>query len=286
MAHLTRIGRSAVVVCLLAFAFLAAFPWGPLFAWSPVHPGYRQLQFSRADVLYANSAALDPAFSDIDRYVAAAESFHELKCASRIKVVVCGSWNDCLRFAGPFLLGQRPLAVTAPTGTVIFVTPGADGVADVGGLLRHELSHAVQSQNSSLLSVFRMLRQPWVSEGAAGVVAANGVTAPGRYLVSLPEAEFLSQAAAEDLWASFADSPRRDWRGRFSYTAWIYFWDRQIEHGGKATFLRFERACFADPENCRNTFACVYGTDLRNAVAQFQAEVRSGRVIAPERVLF
>src|SRR5579863_876237 len=276
MAHPTRIGRPAVMVCLLVFAFLAAFPWGSLFAWSPVHPGYRQLQYSRADVLYANSAALDPAFSDIDRYVAEAESFHELKCASKIKVVVCGSWNDCLRFAAPFLLGQRPLAVTAPTGTVIFVTPSADGWADVGGLLRHELSHAVQNQNRSLLSVLRMLRQPWVSEGVAGVLAANGVTAPGRHLVSLPEAEFLSKAATEDLWASFAAAPQKDWR--FSYTAWIYFWDREIEHGGKATFLRFERACFADPESCRNTFAGMYGTDLQNAVAQFQAEVRSGRV--------
>jgi hypothetical protein len=272
------------ILGMFALAFLAAFPWGPLFAWSPVHPGYQQTRFSRVDVVYADATPLDPAYREVDRYVAVAESFHELKCAKRIKVVVCGNWNDCLRFAAPFLVGQRPLAVTAPTGTVIFVTPGADGWADLGGLLRHELSHAVQNQNRSLLSVFRMLRQPWVSEGVAGVVAANGVTAPGRHLVSLPEAEFLSRATTEDLWDSFAAAPQKDWR--FSYTAWIYFWDRQIELGGKATFLRFERTCFADPEGCRNTFAGVYGTDLRNAVSQFQAEVRSGRIVSPERVLF
>ena len=50
-----------------------------------------------------------------------------------------------------------------------------------------------------------MLRQPWVSEGVAGVAAAMGATAPGRHLISLPEAEFLSRAAAEDLWPSFDD---------------------------------------------------------------------------------
>jgi len=53
-------------------------------------------------------------------------------------------------------------------GAVIFVTPNAAFTADIGGLLRHELSHAVLNQNRSLLSVLRMLRQPWVSEGVAG----------------------------------------------------------------------------------------------------------------------
>jgi hypothetical protein len=272
------------ILGLAILAFLAAFPWGPLFAWSPVHPGYRELQFSRADVLYPDSAALDPAYREVDRYVVVAESFHELRCSKKIKVVFCRNWNDCLRFAAPFLMGQRPLAVTVPTGTVIFVTPRGAGWADIGGLLRHELSHAVQNQNRSLVSVLRMLRQPWVSEGVAGVVAGLGVTAPGRELVSLPETEFLSRAKTEALWASFVAAPQRDWR--FSYTAWIYFWDRQIERSGKATFLRFERACFSDPQGCRSTFADVYGTDLRSAVDEFQTEVRSGRVVAPERVVF
>jgi hypothetical protein len=111
-----------------------------------------------------------------------------------------------------------------------------------------------------------------------------GVTAPGRHLVSLPEAEFLSRATTEDLWTSFAAAPQKDWR--FSYTAWIYFWDRQIERSGRSTYLRFERACYSDPQSCRSIFATVYGTDLRNAVSEFQSEVRLGRVVAPEHILF
>lgn len=271
-------------LALIGVATLAAFPWGPLFAWSPVHPGYRQVQFSRADVLYPDALALDPAYRDVDRYVAVAENFHELKCSKKIMVVVCRNWSDCLRFAAPFLMGQRPLAVTVATGTVIFVTPRAAGWADIGGLLRHELSHAVQNQNRSLLSVLRMLREPWVSEGVAGVVAAMGPTVPGRHLVSLPEAEFLSRAKTEDLWSSFSGAPLRDWP--FSYTAWIYFWDGQIERSGKATFLRFEGVCFSDPRGCRSAFADLYRTDLRSAVDRFQAEVQSGRLVAPEGVRF
>jgi hypothetical protein len=111
-----------------------------------------------------------------------------------------------------------------------------------------------------------------------------GTTAVGQHLVSLPEGEFLSRARIEDLLPSFADASPKDWR--FSYTSWIYFWDRQIERSGKTTFLRFERVCSSDPRGCRSTFANVYGTDLLSAVGQFQTEVRSGRVIAPERAWF
>jgi hypothetical protein len=272
-----------IILGLILLAVLGAFPWGPLFAWSPVHPGYQQVQFSRADVLYPDGTALDPAYREADRYVEIAENFHEVKCVQKIKVVVCGNWSDCVRFATPFL--GRPLAVTIPTGTVIFVTPKAvDFRADTGELLRHELSHAVLKQNRSVLSVLAMRKQPWVSEGVAGLVAEMAATGPGRQSINLPKAEFLSRVKSEALWPSFDTIPQKDWR--FSYTAWIYFWNRQIARSGKATFLRFERACFSDPQTCRSTFGDVYGTGLRSAVDEYQAEVRSGRVTEPERALF
>jgi hypothetical protein len=268
---------------VITLAVLAAFPWGPLFAWSPVRPGYRQIRFSRVDVVYPNGAALDPAYREVDRYVAEAEAFHEVKWEKKIRVVVCQNWSDCDRFATPFL--GRPLAVTIPTGTVVFVTPKVvDSRTDIGELLRHELSHAVLKQEGSLLSRLRMRKQPWVVEGVAGLVAEMATTTPGREPIILPAEEFLLQAKNETLWPYFADAVQRNWR--FSYTAYIYFWNRQIERSGKATFLRFERACFSDPQGCRGTFRSVYGTELRSAVEEFQEEVRSGRVVAPRRVVF
>jgi len=110
------------ILCLVVLAVLAAFPWGPLFAWSPVHPGYQRAEFSRADVLYPDGTALDPAYREIDNYVALAESFHKLTCAKKIRVVVCRNWSDCLRFATPFL--GRPLAVTISTGTDVRYAEG------------------------------------------------------------------------------------------------------------------------------------------------------------------
>ncbi len=151
-------------------------------------------------------------------------------------------------------------------------------------MLRHELSHAVLKQNRSLLSVLRIRKEPWVSEGVAGRVPEMWPTAPGRQPITLPKPQFLSRAKREELWPSFVTVTQPD--RRFSYTAWVYFWNRQIDRGGKATFLRFERACFSDPQSCRSIFTDVYGTNLRNAVEEFQAEVRSGRVVTLERAWF
>lgn len=269
------------LACFFVLAVLAVFPYGPLFAWSPVHPGYIKLTFKRADVLYPADRSPDPDFNDLDRYVALAEGFHNLTCSKKITVVSCRDWNDCLRFAGVFLGKQRPVGVTIPTGTVIFLTPYIYGSWDVGGVLRHELSHATLSQNRSLLSVWRLLRQPWLSEGVAGVTAGMGVTAPGHKLVALPAVDFIAKARQRELWPSFEAMPQRDWY--FSYTAWEFFWVRQIQLHGKGTFLKFESACTSEPENCRSDFANIYGMDLRHAVKEYQDDLRSGRFVPVDR---
>lgn len=268
------------LLSVLALAVLAAFPYGPLFAWSPVHPGYSTLRFTRADVIWPNGLPLDPAYRDIDRYVALAENFHGLSCPARIRVIACRNWGDCLRFAGLFLGKQRPLAITLATGKVIFVTPRTAGTLDPGGVLRHELSHATLNQNRSMLSVLRMLQQPWFSEGVAGVVAEQIAPPPGRKLLTLPPAEFLARAKQADLWPSFAAAPQPDWV--FSYTAWTFFWERQIATRGKPGFLQFERACAAHPGACRAQFAATYGVSLPNAVASYQSDLRSGAYVPAE----
>jgi hypothetical protein len=264
------------ILSLLGLTLLAAFPYGPLFAWSPVHPGYEKLRLTRADVLYPSGLTLDPACLEVDRYIAMAESFHQLKCSKRITVVVCRNWSDCIRFA-PFLGEQRPLGVTMATGTVLYLTPNLKGSWDVGGVLRHELSHATLNQNRSLISVLHLLNQAWLSEGVAGVVAGMDAPASGRFLVTLSAPDFLARARNRDLWPSFDAIPQNDWR--FSYTAWSFFWDREIELHGKSTFLKLESACMSEPEKCRSSFANVYGMELRTAVATYQDDLRSGRFV-------
>jgi len=50
---------------------------------------------------------------------------------------------------------------------------------------------------------------------------------------------------------------------------------------GQADISDIRTCVHVRPRGCRNTFADVYGTDLRKAVEEFQLEVRSGRVVPP-----
>ena len=197
-------------------------------------PRLHKAQFQTCGRLVSGRSPPHPSYTDVDQYVALEESFHNLRCANKIAVVACRDWNDCLRCAAPFLGKQRPAGVTIPTGSVIcLATPYIYGTLDVGGVLRHELSPATLNQNRSLLGVWRLLKQPWFSEGVAGVTAGMGIPAPGRQLVALPAVDFIARARHAELWPSFDAAPQKDWR--FSYTAWEFFWIRRIQLRGKQT---------------------------------------------------
>jgi len=45
---------------------LVAFPYGPLFPWSPMTPGYDRVRLKRADILYPRGAAIDADYHELD----------------------------------------------------------------------------------------------------------------------------------------------------------------------------------------------------------------------------
>lgn len=252
---------------LLLLAVMLAFPYGPLFPWSPVHPGYTKVPFQRADILCADGATLDPAYRDIDQDIADAERFHDLKFDRRITVVACRDWNDFHRFV-PHVSGTAVGAVTLGTGTVIYVTPKiAEMHFDTGEFLRHELSHAALNQHQNLLNALRLVDQAWFMEGVAVLV--------GRQRSYISGAELAARAQHEDLWPVFDGSRQRDMR--LAYQAWRYFWVWRIAQSGRTPYLRLQEACISDPDGCRNDFQDVYGITLKEAVERYQSDLRSGR---------
>jgi hypothetical protein len=102
--------------------FLLAFPYGPLFPWSPVHPGYVSQRFARADVLYPSGTTLPDAYRQIDSLIAESEQFHRLPMPHRMTVIACRSWEDFHRFV-PHIRSHGVAAVTLAPGAVIYVTP-------------------------------------------------------------------------------------------------------------------------------------------------------------------
>ncbi len=67
--------RTLAIMALVAIAL--AFPYGPLFPWSPVRPGYAVAHFARAAVLYPRGTELAEDFRHVDDYLAHAQNARE-----------------------------------------------------------------------------------------------------------------------------------------------------------------------------------------------------------------
>jgi hypothetical protein len=132
-----------IAIAILVLVTPWAFAYGPLFPWSAIKPGYREVALQRADIFYPNGRSLDPAYLQVDHYLAEAESFHKLSAPYRLKVIATANWDDFHRFS-PLTPGRGIGAATFATGTVIFVSPKlAERGFDYGEFLRHEISHAI-----------------------------------------------------------------------------------------------------------------------------------------------
>ncbi|MCU1236047.1 MAG: hypothetical protein JWP63_4014 [Candidatus Solibacter sp.] len=256
--------RGSFAILLL---FLMLFPFGPLFPWSPVWPGYAVEKLQRADVLYEEGTVLDPAYRNVDRYIAEAEQFHGLHVDKRLTVVDCRSWDDLRRFM-PYNYSRALGGVTVATGTVIYISPKLrEKNLDAGEYLRHEISHATLNQNQAVWNALRMGRQAWFTEGVAVLF--------GRQRAFVTAKEFTDRAKKDDLQPVFSGAPTPDMR--FAYQAWRYFWDYELRMAGRERFYRFQSGCLKDPDGCRKSFASVYGMQVADAVTRFQEDVRAGR---------
>jgi hypothetical protein len=249
---------------------LLLFPYGPLFPWSPVKPGYEHLALERADVYFPSGTTLDPAYRRIDEYIAKSEQFHRLKAPKRICVVACDDWSSFRRFL-PHMRGTGVGAVTLATGTAIYMSPRlAERQLDANEFLRHEISHATLHQNQSLANALRIIKVEWVSEGLA--------VAYGDQKSYYSDAEFLARIKRENV-AAFIDPARRGEAGsafdiRYAYIVWRRFNEFLMATRGRDAYQGYLVAVLRDTASWRELFPRHLGMNFEDAVEEFQGAMR------------
>jgi hypothetical protein len=235
---------------------------GPLFPWSPVKPGYTHFTLHRADIYYPSGTTLEEAYRQVDNFIAEAETFHQLKMPERITVIAPRTWTD-FHLQAPWQRGPVG-ALTLQTGTVIFVTPKiAEKHFDTAEFLRHELSHAIIDQNTTLWRGHKMNGQPWLYEGLAVDF--------GKQKSYLTEEEFVARAQTQPLAPAF-DGDNSDMR--FNYVAWSSFLRYMIHTRGRDRFQDYLLRVMQDPDGARALFPECFGTSFDNAILEFQTQLR------------
>ena len=251
---------------------ILAFPFGPLFPWSPIHPGYQERHSRRADVLYPTGTELADAYVHIDELIERAEKFHRLPIKARVSVIVCRDWADFERFM-PHLRGRLAAAVTLFTGRTIYVTPRvAESRYEIGEFVRHELSHAAMHQNQSLFETIQTMHQQWFCEGLA--------VSFGEQKAYITPWEFLDLARKEDLGPIIDPERAKDvpipLSMRIRYQVWRYFLEYLIDAHGRDLFQQYLIAFMGNSNNYRALFERSYRVSLPKAIEEFQTAIRTG----------
>lgn len=267
--------RKIVVGALTCFGLLLvmAFPFGPLLPWSPVKPGYHTVGYASADVYFSGAEDQLGDYGDVDRMMRDAEAFHRMKYLRRVKVIACKNWGDCER-ALPWLHVKGLGGVTLATGDVIYITPRLkEKNFSVAEFLRHELSHALLSQHTTIRKSLKMTEQAWFSEGLA--------VSFGDQNAYLSRAEFLERAPKEDL-AKFIDPELMDrsapaWDARFAYPAQRYFLEYLKGRFGADRFQNFMVKYIDSPDNYRNLFNEAFQISFADAIKQFSQAIKTGQ---------
>jgi hypothetical protein len=261
--------KKLLAALLLACVGTAAFAYGPLLPWSPVKPGYETASFARARIFFAKSGPLLDDYRAIDQMMAEAEQFHRLRFRSPVSVIACKSWGDCERGL-PWLSVRGLGGITLATGDVIYITPKlAERHFHTGEFLRHELSHALLSQNTTMLKTHQLNDSPWFFEGLA--------VSFGRQQDFFTREQFHDLAGRVEL-AEYLDPARRasPWNARFAYPVQRYFVEYLKDRYGDDRFSRYLLSAISGPRRMMPQFAEVFGNSFTAVIADYQRDVRAG----------
>jgi hypothetical protein len=257
-------------LAIFVVVVVTVFGEGPLFPWSPLRPGYTHFILHRADIYYPSGTTLDESYKQVDSYIDEAEQFHRLKMPDRVTVIVPRRWAD-FHLQAPWQRGNAIGGLTLQTGTVIWITPKiAEKHFDPGEFLRHELSHAILDQNTTLWRGHKLNGQPWLYEGLAVDF--------GRQKAYLTSDEFLARAQTEPLAPAF-NGDNSDMR--FNYVAWRDFIEYLIRARDRDRFQDYLLRVMQDPDQARIVFPEFFGMSFDEAVREFQGRVREPGGIPP-----
>ena len=269
-----KTGRSKIIkgLALVFFLLLAlAFPFGPLLPWSPLKLGYSHIGYARADVYVGEQNSLSNDYGLLDRMMNEAEAFHGLSYQRRVRIIECKDWPACERSL-PWLGNLHGLGgVTLATGDVIYLTPKLkEKHFSLAEFLRHELSHALISQNTSIRSSLKLNEQPWFNEGLA--------VSFGRQNDFVKRDEFLARAKQAEL-AGYLDPAKRtgQWDQRFAYPAQRYFIEYLRVRFGEDHFRQFLRKNIGQPAAWRATFAEAYALPFDQVVQGYSEALKTGQ---------
>ncbi|HOZ46242.1 MAG TPA: hypothetical protein PLO37_02435 [Candidatus Hydrogenedentes bacterium] len=263
-----------VLLPLLLAAFVVySLLWGRLLAFSPWVFGFQHRDTDRARIYFHEGVDVEQ-FGEIDRWVEAVEEWHDLKFKRRAEVFVCASDAEHKRLGG-----SKARFRALPLYGRLFVSKRAQEDAKAGEIhldvyVRHELSHSLVFQNTTLRNTLRL--PEWLLEGLA-VLSAGQLGVDGYYTKAevrdkmregyfLDPGDFSTRPGPKARAISDFPLPNKYW---FIYAELACFIDDLIRIQGKDAFNTLLRN-YMEGISPETNFQSVYGKSFDACVEDFR----------------
>jgi hypothetical protein len=260
---------TVLLVPIVVFLFL----FGSFFPFSPIIIGFKCKQFFKARIYYHKNENIS-GFAFIDTLIAETENFHQISFKKPVQIVVCGSDMEMKRLAT-----MRTRMATFPGYGRIFISHKAKAEADSGIIslriyIKHELSHSLIAQNSSIIHYFRYPN--WLIEGIAMVNAKQmghgwyPSTEETRRLIK--NGIFIEPDDYDSpiLWTKkYIREMKLPNRTAFFYSEFGCIIEDIIDKYGKDTFILFLKELIING-NAETSFKNQYGITIKKYIENFK----------------
>ncbi len=259
------------MACLAVVALaVLQFPFGRLFPWSPVKPGYVEVPFAEVLLIAPKGFMMDEGLAGIDGIVQDVELFYGLEFTKPVRLVLTATTSDSWRFTW-----KRGAGLYVSSAGTVLALPSALQRSETGNffrLLNRGLAAAILLQNTSFSG--RSMLPAWFVEGL-----------PAYYV--RPDAdnarqEFLRLAVDEGYYFDIlgADYQIRriptKYRAGFVAMEYRYFLEYLVNKYGIDRVMQYTRRLLEDPGLASLLFYQEFGVYLRNAADDFEQRVVSG----------
>ena len=241
--------------------------WGPLFAWSPIKPGFQKIPSTKANIYIQNMTSSDSIVYYIDQILGDEEVFHQLNYEDRVTIIIVDPKTKMNRFA-PWLRGSG-YSVSLSMLNLIYIGPTARRSSfGIKTYLKHELSHMLMDQNTSFRKALKMHEQGWLLEGIAQHFSGHHFYSPSEFveICKSRQISFGSLREQNPLEMSFPNL-------KLNYTYYQLFVEYLVRQYGLESLQDYIKLYIEDPEEYRVMFETVYDSKLDNILNTFKASL-------------
>lgn len=262
-----KIKKSYWAMLLILMNVVFYLFWGPLFPWSPIKIGYATIEGSKSTVYIDDMSDRDSIVYQIDEIIREEEKFHDLSYKDNFRIVILNEESNMKRYV-PWLKGSD-YSVSLSSLNLIYIGPNArKSQWGIGPYLKHELSHLLIGQNTTLEKALKIHEQGWFAEGIAEYFSEHGFYTKNELLQLIKMGKLSISTLKEK---NPLNMSKKELVLKYSY--YRFFIEYLVDNYGTNKLQKFLKSYINNPEGYKTIFYEVYNTEIDNTLKNYNTSL-------------